>query len=128
MAPTGQLAQQAVAGGYESVRHMLSSIEGEGSDVAEFEFDDDEDNNQNEADNNGNEADKNNVTDVCNSNGQNNLEIQDDNDNVSDEVKCIDSNEQCNSGNHEDERVTEIKDTHEMIIDRLYRQLLSESV
>jgi len=123
MAPTGQLAQQAVAGGYESVRHMLSSIEGECSDVADFEFDD-EDKNQNEAENNRNEADKNNVTEVCYSNEQNNLEIQDDN--VSDEVKCIDSNEQCNSGNHEDERVTEIKDTHEMIIDKLYKQLLSE--
>lgn len=117
MAPTGQLAQQAVAGGYESVRHMLSSIEGEGPDVADFEFDD-EDNNQNE-------SDKNNVTEVCNSNEQNNLEIQD-NDDVSDEVKCIDSDEQCNLGNHKDEPVTEIKDTHEMIIDKLYKQLLSE--
>ncbi|XP_001944678.1 cell division cycle-associated protein 7 [Acyrthosiphon pisum] len=125
MAPTGQLAQQAVAGGYESVRHMLSSIEGEGPDVADFEFDD-EDNNQNEAENNRNEADKNNDTKVCYSNEENNLEIQDDNDNVSDEVKCIDSNEQCNSDNHEDECVTEIKETHEMIIDKLYKQLLSE--
>jgi len=121
MAPTGQLAQQAVAGGYESVRHMLSSIEGEGSDVADFEFDD-EDNNQNEAENNRNEADKNNVTEVCYSNEQNNLKNQDDNDNVSDD----EVSEQCNSGNHEGERVTEIKDTHEMIIDKLYKQLLSE--
>lgn len=122
MAPTGQLAQQAVAGGYESVRHMLSSIEGEGPDVGDLEFDD-EDNDQNEGDNNQNEAHKNNVTEVCRRNGQNNLEIQDGNENVSDEV---DSNEQCNSSNHEDERVTEIKDTNEMIIDKLYKQLFFE--
>lgn len=114
-----------MAGGFESVRHMLSNIEGEDSRVAKFKFDD-EDNNQNEEENNWNEADKNNITEVCYSNEQSNLEIQDGDDNVSDEVKCIDSNEQCNSGNHEDERVTEIKETHEMIIDKLYKQLFSE--
>jgi len=120
------LAQQAVAGGYESVRHMLRSIEGDDSRVAAFKFDDEEENNWYEAEDNQNEADKNNVTEVCYSNEQSNLEIQDGDDNVSDEVKCIDSNEQCNLGNHEDERVTEIKETHEMIIDKLYKQLFSE--
>jgi len=118
MAPTGQLAQQAVAGGYESVRHMLNSIEGEDPDVMSLEFDD-EDNSQDE-------EDKNIVTEVSYNSKQNNLEIQHENDNVSDEVKCIASDEQCNSGNNEDERVTEIKDSHEMIIDKLYKQLLSE--
>lgn len=116
MAPTGQLAQQAMAGGYESVRHMLSSIEGESPDVVDLEFDDEE--------NNQNEEEKNKVAEVCNNNEQNNLEIQ--NEDVSDEVKCINGGEQCNLGNHEDERATEIKDTHEMIIDKLYKQLFSE--
>jgi len=119
MAPTGQLAQQAIAGGYESVRHMLNSIEGESPDVMNLEFDD-EDNNQDD------EEDENNVTEVSYSNKQNDLEIQLENDNVPDEVKCMDSDEQSNSGNNEDEYVTGIKDSHEMIIDKLYKQLLSE--
>jgi len=118
MAPTGQLAQQAVAGGYESVRHMLNSIEGESPDVMNLEFDDEE--------NNQSEEDTNNVTEVGFNNKQNNHEIQHENDNVPDEVKCIDSDEQCNSSNNEGEHVTEIKDSHEMIIDKLNKQLLSE--
>lgn len=119
MAPTGQLAQQAVAGGYESVRHMLNSIEGESPDVMDLEFDD-EDNNQDD------EEDENNVKEVSYINKQNDLVIKHENDNVPDEAECIDSDEQCNSGNNEGERVTEIKESHEMIIDKLYKQLLSE--
>jgi len=118
MVPTGQLAQQALASGYESVRHMLCSIEGENPDVMDLEFDD-EDNNQNG-------PDKDNIDKGSLENEQNNLEAQHDNDNVSDEVKCNDSDEPCNSANHEDICGTENKDTHEMIIDKLYKQLLSE--
>ncbi|XP_026819607.1 uncharacterized protein LOC113558348 [Rhopalosiphum maidis] len=117
MAPTGQLAQQALAGGYESVRHMLCSIEGENPDVMDLEFDDED---------NQNGPDKNNITKGSLENEQNNLETQHDNDNVSDEVKCSDSDEPCNSANHKDKCGIENKDTHEMIIDKLYKQLLSE--
>ncbi|XP_025203413.1 cell division cycle-associated 7-like protein [Melanaphis sacchari] len=116
MAPTGQLAQQALAGGYESVRHMLSSIEGEDPDVTDLEFDD-EDNNQSA-------PDKNNIAEDNNENEQNDLETQRDNDNVSDEVKC--SDETCNSANHEDKCAIKDQETQEMVIDKLYKQLLSE--
>lgn len=113
MAPTGQLAQQALAGGYESVRHMLNCIEGEEPEVADLEFDDED--NQNEPDKNKTAEDE-----------QNNLETKHENDNVSDEVKFSDSDEASNSANHEDKCATENQDTDEMIIDKLYKQLISE--
>lgn len=113
MAPTGQLAQQALAGGYESVRHMLNCIEGEEPEVADLEFDDED---------NQNEPDKNKTAD----DEQNNLETKNENDNVSDEVKVSDSDEASNSANREDKCTTENQETHEMIIDKLYKQLLSE--
>jgi len=114
MAPTGQLAIQALAGGYESVRHMLNSIEGEEPEVTDLEFDDED--NQNEPDTNNTAKDET----------KNNLETEHENDKVSYEVKFSDSDEASNSANHEDKCAIENQDTHEMIIDKLYKQLLSE--
>lgn len=117
MAPTGQLAQQALAGGYESVRHMLNSIEGEETEVADLEFDDED---------NQNKPDKNNTAEDEQNNLETEHETEHENDNVSDEVKFSDSDKASNSANHEDICATENQDTHEMIIDKLYKQLFSE--
>jgi len=122
MVPTGQLAQQAKAGGYDSVRHMLNCLEGEDPDM-NLEFDDNDDINQDD-------QDKSNIAEGGFNNEQNDRNIQHYNDDyIPGDDKRNENDEQCNSGNDKDEHKTAIKeqDTHEMIIDKLYKQLLSES-